>query len=294
MKVGLLVNVNNFTVDPATLGAAVEETGFESLWVGDHPIIPFESKTKMPTGGEIPDAYAHLADPLVALSLAAGATSKLKLGTGALILPVRQPMIIALQAATLDYFSGGRLLLGVGAGWIQDQIEILGGDYERRLSQTKEYVASMRALWADPEEAFEGKWVSFPKVKFNPRPATPGGPKVHLGTWGDRAPARVAAWGDGWLPMLVSPEELSEAKARLIEECEKIGRDPAEIEITLFEYDKADRDEAQATLGRFEEAGADRVVAIQGLGDKMGSNEGVAWGPETFREQLEIAKKRYL
>jgi probable F420-dependent oxidoreductase len=248
----------------------------------------------MPSGGDIPDAYAHLSDPFVALAMAANSTSTLRLGTGIVLLPTRAPMITALQAATLDHFSDGRLELGIGAGWLQDQIEILGGDFPNRLAQTKEYVAAMRALWAEPEEAFEGKWISFPKVKLNPRSTRKGGPRIHLGTWGGKAPIRVANWGDGWLPMLVSPGELAEAKKLMVEQCEKIGRDPAEVEISVFEYDKPDREQAQEMLGQYAEAGADRVVAIQGLGDEMGSNEGVAWAPQTFREQLAVAKERYL
>jgi probable F420-dependent oxidoreductase len=296
MKVGLLVNVNNHTVDPATLGSAVEAAGFESLWMGDHPVIPYVAKTPMPgTDGEIPEAYAHVADPFVALSMAAATTSTLKLGTGVVVLPNRSPIITALQASTLDWFSGGRLLLGVGAGWLQDQIEVLGGDYPRRLSQTREYAEAMRALWADPERPFEGEWTSFPQLKLNPRPATKGGPKIHLGTWGQKAPARVAAWADAWLPMLVSPEDLKQARVSLEEECAKVGRDASEIEVTLFEYEPGgDRDAAQEFLRGYADAGADRVVMIQGLGDHMGSDEWGAWASDSFRDKLEDVASRFL
>jgi probable F420-dependent oxidoreductase len=296
MKVGLLVNVNNYTVDPGTLGAAVEEAGFESLWMGDHPVIPYEAKAPMQgSGGEIPEAYAHVSDPFVALAMAAARTSDLKLGTGIVVLPNRNPIITALQASTLDHFSGGRLLFGVGAGWLQDQLEVLGADYPRRLPQAREYVEAIRALWAEPEQAFEGEWTSFPRLKLNPRPATAGGPKIHLGTWGEKAPARVAAWADAWLPMLVSPEDLAEAMKSLEAECAKVGRDAGEIDVTLFEYDPGgDRAAAQEFLERYAEAGADRVVMIQGLGDHMGSEEWGAWAEDSFRQKLDDVRSRFL
>ena len=296
MKVGLLVNVNNHTVDPGTLATAVEEAGFESLWMGDHPVIPYVATAPMQgSGGEIPEAYAHVADPFVSLAMAAATTKSLGLGTGVLVLPNRNPIITALQASTLDFFSGGRLLFGVGAGWLQDQLEVLGADYPRRLGQTREYVEAIRALWSEPEQPFEGEWTTFPQLKLNPRPATKGGPKIHLGTWGEKAPARVAAWADAWLPMLVSPEELREALKRLEEECAKVGRDAGEIEVTLFEYEPGgDRASAQDFLQRYAEAGADRVVMIQGLGDEMGSNEWDAWGPDNFRDHLEEVAARFL
>ncbi len=296
MNVGLLVNVNNHTVDPARLARAVEDAGFESLWHGDHPAIPYETNAPMQgSGGEIPEAYAHVSDPFVALSLAASATTTLKLGTGLCILPIRHPIHTALQAATLDYFSGGRLLFGIGCGWLKDELELFGADHSRRLAQTREYADAIRALWSDPEQPFEGEWVSFPRLKLNPRPAMPGGPKLLLGTWGERAPVRIAEWADGWLPMLISPEELAAALELLREECEKRGRNADEIEVTLFEYDPGgDRDACQEFLAAYADAGADRVVIIEGLGDHMGAEEWGTWGAEQFGERVGRAAARFL
>jgi probable F420-dependent oxidoreductase len=296
MKVGLLLNVNNHTVDPATLARAVEEAGFESLWVGDHPVIPVHGVSPMMgSGGDIPEAYAHVSDPFVSLALMAGVTTRLKLGTGICILPARHPILTALQAATLDWFSTGRLLFGVGCGWLREELELLGADYARRLEQTREYAAAIRALWSDPERSFEGRWVSFPQVKLNPRPFQPGGPKILLGTWGPKAVERVAAWADGWLPMLVTPEQLAGEMDRLRVECDRRGRDADQIEVTLFEYDPGgDRASSQAFLSRYAEAGADRVVVIQGLGDRMGSHEWATWAEDRFRERLDDVASRYL
>ncbi len=296
MKVGILLNVNGSTVDPVSLGVAVEEFGFESFWTGEHPVIPVETISAMEgSGGEIPESYAHVADPFVVLSMVASATTTLKVGTGLCIVPARSPIITALAISTLDVFSGGRFLFGAGPGWLREELELLGVDHARRLEQTREYVEAMRALWSEPELPFEGEWVSFPRVKHNPRPYRPGGPKVLLGTWGPKAPARVAEWADGWLPMLVSPEELKEQMAVLRAECEKRGRDPDGIEVTLFEYDPGeDRSASQEFLAAYEDAGADRVVVIQGLGDHMGSHEAATWAPDTYRDQLARVAERFL
>jgi probable F420-dependent oxidoreductase len=297
VNVGMLLNVNNYTVDPSTLARGVEAAGFESLWVGDHPVIPVSTTTPMRGTGEaaIPEAYAHVSDPFVALSMAAAATSKLKVGTGICIVAARHPIVTALQVATLDFFCGGRLLFGVGAGWLKEELEVMGVDYPRRLAQAREYVEAMRALWREPEASFEGRWVSFPPVRMNPRPAQRGGPPVLLGTWGPTAVRRVAEWADGWLPMRLSPEELKAELAKLRIECEKRGRDAAEIEITVLEYDPGgDRAASQDLLRRYADAGAHRMVIIQGLGDHMGSHEWGSWSADRFREQLEDVAKRYL
>ena len=296
-KIGMLLNVNNFTVDPATLAKAVEAAGFESLWVGDHPVIPVSTTTPMRGTGEaaVPEAYAHVSDPFVALSMAAAATSTLRLGTGICIVAARHPIVTALQVATLDYFSGGRLLFGVGAGWLREELEVMGVDYPRRLAQAREYVEAMRALWRDPEASFEGEWVSFPPVRLNPRPAQEGGPRVLLGTWGPKAVQRVAEWADGWLPMLLSPDELEVEIEKLHVECENRGRNAADIEVTVLEYDPGgDRAASQDFLARYAAAGAHRVVIIQGLGDHMGSREWSSWSAERFGEQLSRVAERYL
>lgn len=297
MKVGMLLNVNNHTVDPGTLARGVEAAGFESLWVGDHPVIPVSTTTPMQGTGEaqIPEAYAHVSDPFVALAMAAAATSTLKLGTGICIVTARNPILTALQAATLDWFSQGRLLFGVGAGWLQEEFELLGADYPNRLGQAREYIEAIRSLWTDPARPFNGRWISFPPVHLNPRPAQPGGPAVLLGTWGPKAPARVAEWADGWLPMLLSPEELAAQMQRLREECEKRNRDVESLEVTVFEYDPGgDRAESQDLLSRYSEAGAHRLVVIQGLGDHMGSTEWGVWTPDRFDAELERVASRFV
>jgi probable F420-dependent oxidoreductase len=298
MKTGILINVNNATAHPTDLARCAEEIGFESLWVGDHVTVPVKMAAGMPgAGGPLPEAYAHISDPFVVLAMAAAVTQTLRVGVGACILPNRNPILTAKQAATLDWFSKGRLLFGVGAGWLQEQMEVMGADFPRRLSQTREYVAVMKALWTGPGDvaSFSGKWTRFQDMRLNPRPATPGGPRVLLGTWGPRAAERVAEWADGWLPMLVDPVKLKAGVDQLRVECERRGRDHRVIEVSAFIYDAgASRQESRELLERYEEAGADRVVLIEGMGTKMGARDWIAWSPDTYRDELEQAAGRFL
>jgi probable F420-dependent oxidoreductase len=298
MKTGILVNVNNSTAHPSDLARSAEDIGFESLWVGDHVTVPVKMAAEMPgAGGPLPESYSQISDPFVVLAMAAAVTRSLKVGIGACILPNRHPILTAKQAATLDWFSQGRLLFGVGAGWLQEQMEVMGADFPRRLGQTREYVAVMKALWRGPGDAasFTGRWINFQDMRLNPRPATPGGPRVLLGTWGPKAPKRVAEWADGWLPMLVDPVQLKAGVDQLRIECERRGRAPGEVEVSAFVYDAgASRERSRELLRRYEEAGAGRVVLIEGMGSRMGSKDWVAWSPATYREELEQVGERYL
>ncbi len=176
MNIGILFTVNEYSVDPASLASCkMEALGFESLWIPEHAIIPVHTSTPLPESppgqGQIPEVYSHICDPFVAMSLAAAVTTRLKLATGVMLVPERNPIVAAKEIATLDYFSGGRVMLGIGAGWLKEESEILGVDFAHRWSQTKEYIASMRELWTKPEPSFRGKYVNFPPVRMYPKPA---------------------------------------------------------------------------------------------------------------------------
>ena len=192
MKIGLLMPFTEDTANPAEFCRAAEALGFESMWVPEHPILPANPKTPFPAGGPIPPVYAHMGDQFVALSMAAAATKKLKLATGICLVPEHNPMILAKQIGSLDNFSGGRFIFGIGAGWLREETELLGGDFPHRWTQTAEYVAAMRALWTKGEASFEGKYVKFPAIRSYPRPAQPAGPPVLLGSRDKNALKRVA------------------------------------------------------------------------------------------------------
>jgi alkanesulfonate monooxygenase SsuD/methylene tetrahydromethanopterin reductase-like flavin-dependent oxidoreductase (luciferase family) len=136
MKIGILIAANERTADPATLARTLEQLGFESIWLPDHPILPVHTSTPLPETppgqGQIPEVYSHISDPFVGMAMAAGATSRLKVATGVCLVPERNPLLTANELASLDHFSDGRLLFGIGAGWLREESEILGADFSHR------------------------------------------------------------------------------------------------------------------------------------------------------------------
>lgn len=273
MRVGILFTVNESTVDPANLARKMETLGFESLWIPEHAIIPVHTTTPLPESppgqGQIPEVYSHICDPFIAMSLAAAVTTRLKLATGVMLVPERNPIVAAKEIATLDYFAGGRVMLGIGAGWLKEESEILGVDFPHRWGQTREYVTAMRELWTKPEASFSGKYVSFPPVRMYPKPARDGGPPILIGSKDKNALRWVARWGDGWCPIFLSPPVLREELARLRRECESAGRDFERLDITIMKRElRGDRASVQGGLREYEDAGAHRFVIMQ-VGARM-------------------------
>ena len=166
----------------------------------------------------------------------------------------RDPLILAKQVATLDMYSGGRFLFGIGVGSVPEQGEIFGTDYPRRWTQAKELVEALKALWTQEESEFHGKIYQFPPVYSFPTPAQRPHPPIILGGSAPRILPHVVDWGDGWIPIDVTPEEVKEARQTLNRLAESAGRDPSSIEISIAGV-VADRDK----LARYEECGANRV-----------------------------------
>jgi probable F420-dependent oxidoreductase len=174
MKIGILIATNETTADPATLARKMEQLGFESIWLPDHPVLPVHTTTPLPETqpgqGQIPEVYSHISDPFVGMAMAAGATTRLKVATGVCLVPERNPLLTANELASLDHFSDGRALFGIGAGWLKEESEMLGADFPHRWTQTREYIAAMRKLWTTDETSFEGKYVRFGPCGFIPNP----------------------------------------------------------------------------------------------------------------------------
>jgi probable F420-dependent oxidoreductase len=265
MKIGILFTANEYTVGPAELARTMERLGFESLWLPDHPVMPVHSSTPLPESrpgeGEIPEVYSHMCDPFVAMALAAGATTRLKVGTGVCLVPERNPLLTANELATLDHFSDGRVLFGIGAGWLKEESEMLGADFSHRWTQTAEYIAAMRELWTKDEASFAGRYVKFDPVRLYPKPARKGGPPVLLGSKDKNALKWVARWGDGWCPIFLTPPQLRAELDKLRAECATVGRDFNALDITIMRRElRGERAEVQAGLAQFAEAGAHRFV----------------------------------
>ncbi|HVA69511.1 MAG TPA: LLM class F420-dependent oxidoreductase [Candidatus Binataceae bacterium] len=273
MKVGILAAPNERTASPAELASAMEAAGFESLWVPDHPIMPVNTSTPLPETrpgeGQIPEVYSHMCDPFVAMAMAAGATTRLKVATGVCLIPERNPLVTANEIATLDNFSGGRVILGIGAGWLREESEILGADFAHRWTQTREYIAAMRELWTKDAASFEGKYVRFGPVRCYPKPKQAGGPPIIIGSKDKNALKWVARWGDGWCPIFIPPAELKSELAKLSAECASAGTKFDRLDITVMKREfRGGRAEVQRALSDYAEAGAHRFV-IMAIGGSL-------------------------
>ena len=257
MDIGLSTFPTDYSIDIAVLARRAEEIGFESLWVPEHPIVPVDTSSPWPGSpdGVIPKVYADIVDPFVALARASAVTTTLKLGTGICLVPEHNPLLLAKEVATLDLYSGGRFLLGIGAGWLKEETEIMGGNFDRRWTQTREAVLAMKELWTRTKSEYHGEFYDFPPVYSFPRPVQRPHPPVILGGRAANVFKRVVAWGDGWIPNRVTPEEVERGRATIDELADSAGRDPRSIEVSVFGQ-PPDHD----LIRRFEEAGAIRVV----------------------------------
>ncbi len=256
MNIGTSVPLPAYTIDPAFMAKKAEDLGFESIWYAEHAAVPVHSDSPFPaTGGEIPWTYSHFTDPYIALARASGATSKILLGTGITLVPERNPLLLAKEIASLDRFSGGRFLFGIGTGWLKEETEMMGGDFEHRWTQTREAIEVMKELWTKEEAEYHGRYFDFPLVKSYPKPFQKPHPPVILGGMAKNVLRRVVTHADGWLPNRVTPAEVEESRKKLDAMAAEAGRDPKSITISVYGQ-LPERDIVHSLLT----AGADRVV----------------------------------
>src|SRR4051794_13910816 len=242
------------------VAAAADEAGFATLWVGEHVVMVDEAASRYPYAADgriaVP-ADADWLDPLIALSFAAAATSRIALATGVLLLPEHNPVIVAKQAASLDVLSGGRLWLGVGVGWSREEFDALGVPFERRGARTAEYVAAMRAIWSEDVATFAGEFARFERIRVHPKPRR-GRIPVVVGGNSDAALARAASWGDGWYGFyLPDLDAVRERVAVLRARTRAAGRDPAALEIAV-----ALADAGEADVAALADAGVTQLVLV--------------------------------
>jgi len=257
MDIGISTFPTDYSIDIAKLAQRAEEYGFESLWVPEHSILPVNTESPWPGSpdGKIPKVYADIVDPFIALGRASAVTTKLKLGTGICLVPERNPLLLAKEVATLDMYSQGRFLFGIGAGWLREETEIMGGDFAHRWSQTRESILAMKELWTTVGSEYHGKYYDFPPVYSFPRSVQKPHPPVFLGGMAKNVFKRIIDYGDGWMPNRVVPEDVQKGRATLDELAEAAGRDPKSIIVSVF----GQQPDADLLMG-FEEAGADRVM----------------------------------
>ena len=198
---GVLIFATDFAIGPEILAREAEALGFESLFFPEHTHIPASRQTPWPGGKALPKEYWHTHDPFVALAMAASVTTELKIGTGISLVTERDPILMAKQAATLDFLSNGRLLLGVGAGWNVEEMRHHGVAYADRWKILRERILAMREIWTREEAKFHGKYVDFDKIWSYPKPKQAGGPPILMGASSKYVYKRIAEYCDGWFPI---------------------------------------------------------------------------------------------
>ncbi len=255
MQIGVFYFPVDYGINISELAAALEERGFESLFVPEHTHIPVSRKSPFPGGGELPRRYSHTHDPFVALSFAAAATKKLLLGTGICLIPERDPIVTAKCVASLDQLSGGRVVFGIGGGWNVEEMENHGARYNTRFRLMGERILAMKALWTEEEAEYHGEMVDFDPVWSYPKPAQRPHPPILLGGETDYTLRRVVDYCDGWFPRPGRGFEIKAQLERLHRMAEQAGRDPRTLSTSVF---RAPAD--KAALNEYEAAGIDRAV----------------------------------
>ena len=276
MKLGLMFANSGPFANPqlfAHLAQSAERFGFESIWTVEHVVIPQDYKSPYPYSatGKIPGSEdVPIPDPLLPLAYAAAITRTLKLGTGVMILPQRHPLYVAKELATLDVLSNGRVVFGIGSGWLKEEFDSLGLDFHQRGARTDEAIKSLRALWS-PEAAssFHGKHFNFGPVKCFPKPVQKGGVPIVVGGHSPAAARRAGRYGDGFFPAIGEVDKLKELFTIVSAEAKKAGRDPKQIELSCMGRAKLD------SLKALEDIGISRVVVPPPAFDPEGLTRGL-------------------
>ena len=201
MKLGLVAFVTDYSVPITELAVAVEERGFESLFLTEHTHIPASRATPYVKGRPLPQEYSHTLDPFVALGAAAAVTRQLLLGTGICLVTERDPIVLAKEVASLDLLSAGRFLFGVGAGWNAEEMKDHGVDPSRRWAVAEDRILAMQTIWREDEATYHGKYVEFERLWSWPKPVQNPWPPLLVGGGGIGALRRVLSYGDGWMPI---------------------------------------------------------------------------------------------
>ncbi len=270
VKFGVAIFPTEDVPEPGELARMAEERGFESLLFPEHTHIPASRDTPYPAGGELPPEYSRTYDPFVALTAAAAATERLKIGTAICLVIERDPIITAKEVASVDRLSGGRFLFGVGAGWNVEEMRNHGTDASQRFAIMRERIEAMKTIWRDDEATFHGRHVNFERIWCWPKPVQQPHPPILVGGNGAKVLERVLAFGDEWMPNRVKDEQI-------IPRFEELGRRAAELGRSIpITVAGLMRDPER--IERFERAGVHR---------------GLFWLPSTGVDDVEAAFDKY-
>jgi probable F420-dependent oxidoreductase len=236
MKIGAVMFFTDYSMQPAALGRALEERGFESLWVPEHTHIPLSRKSQYPAGGPLIRPYYDIYDPFIALNTAAAVTTKLKIGTGVCLVVQRDPIVTAKMVSSLDQVTNGRFLFGVGNGWNQDEIENHGTAFATRHKLARERIEAMQAIWTQDEPEYSGEFVNITRSNQWPKPVQKPHPPIIVGGAFPYAARRAIRYGNGWIPRADRLEK--DGVGVLVEKFRQMAReadrDPASLPISIF------------------------------------------------------------
>jgi probable F420-dependent oxidoreductase len=280
MKFGIFGINNGLLADPGIASRAVkaaEAAGFESVWTGEHIVLPDPQLPPSPSAPQTP-----FADTSTWLAFLAGQCETLKLGTGIIILPQRNPVELAKELATVDVASQGRLLFGLGAGYLEPEFRAMGIPFEDRGARTDEYIDAIKALWTQENPTFAGETVRFAGIDAYPRPIQDPHPPVHVGGHSSKALRRAVRRGNGWYGFFVDHERGAAYLKELAEIEQAEGRDAAlgKLELSITPLPRATLDDAL----RFRDMGIDRLTLLP---DARDENRLLRWIDETAASMLQ-------
>jgi probable F420-dependent oxidoreductase len=256
MHFGVHIFPTEHSFQPDELARAIEDRGLESLWFSEHTHIPLRFLNAPGRGPALPDYYWQTYDLFVAMTLAAAATKEIKIASGVSLVIERDTIHLAKETATLDLLSKGRLIFGVGAGWLESEMSDHGVVYRTRFQLLKEQILAIKEIWTTDESEFHGKFVNFDKMRAFPKPYQQPHPPIIMGGAGEKSMDCAAEVCDGWAPWLMEWPKANEAIAELKGQSAANGRDPASLELSLFEKSIPD----QKTLAEMETAGVRRII----------------------------------
>ena len=220
----------------AAIARVSEELGFDSLWAGDHIAFPWDDKGGYPyteDGKMFWSADTPWPDPLISLTWAGAATTRIRLGTSIYVLALRHPVAVAKTLSTIDVFTNGRMMLGVGAGWLKEEFEFVGQDFATRGGRTTEGIRAMKACWRDKQISLQGKYFNYAPFAMAPKPVQDNGLPVYCGGYSDAAMRRAAEVGDGWMPSHLKPDEYAAKLPKLREYVERAGRSMDDLTLLI-------------------------------------------------------------
>jgi probable F420-dependent oxidoreductase len=265
MKIGISMLLTEKTGNAGAIAREAESLGFESFWVAEHLVMPVSYSTWYARGkdGKVPEFYASLIDPFIALATAAATTTTIKLGTGICLLPERNVIETAKAVASLDLYSGGRFIFGVGAGWFPEEAAIMGVDFKRRWLHLRESVEALRELWTKEEASYNGEIIKFPAVRLHPKPVQKPGPPIILGAHDPKhALRRVARYADGWCPGGLTPAQAGESIPQIRTMAREFGRDPDKLEFSVLQMAASVTGPSDEMIAQYREAGVTRIVVL--------------------------------